>query len=123
MKRKNNDYETTGYRTRTGSAITVHYLEAEKVLGRPLPLNVIVHHADGDRHNNKRSNLVICPNNAYHKLLHKRIKAKAATGNPNFRRCTFCKSWDDPTKPEFTELENGGCYHKACAVEYKWSHM
>jgi len=47
---------------------------AEQALGKPLPKGALVHHADGNALNNDPENLVICPDNAYHNLLHKRLR-------------------------------------------------
>jgi hypothetical protein len=52
-----------------------HVRIAEEVLGRPLPPGAVVHHANEDRTDNRKENLVICPNRAYHNLLHARIRA------------------------------------------------
>lgn len=50
-----------------------HVLLAEKALGRKLPEGAVVHHMDGNPSNNHQPfNLVICPDQAYHALLHKR---------------------------------------------------
>ncbi len=73
-----------------------HVIVAEKALGKPLPTGAQVHHVDGDGMNYSNANLVICEDNAYHKLLHSRQRALRECGNPDFRRCWACKTWDDP---------------------------
>lgn len=51
-----------------------HIVIAEKALGKPLPKGAIVHHT-GDRWDNEGFfKLVVCPNQAYHLLLHRRAK-------------------------------------------------
>lgn len=50
-----------------------HRLIAEKVLGRNLKTNEIIHHIDLDVTNNKNNNLLIC-SISYHKYLHHKIK-------------------------------------------------
>lgn len=54
---------------------------------------------DGDHLNNANSNLVICQDAAYHKLLHVRTRIVKAGGNPNTEKiCCACqqvKSLDD----------------------------
>jgi hypothetical protein len=52
-----------------------HRLIAEKALGKPLPKGAVVHHIDEDKANNHPSNLVICPDQTYHRLIHARMKA------------------------------------------------
>lgn len=79
--------EITGY-------VREHILLAEKALGKPLPVQAIVHHANGDKCDNK--NLVICESGAYHKLLHVRMKAYKACGHANWLKCQFCGLYDDP---------------------------
>jgi hypothetical protein len=70
-----------------------HILVAERALGKPLPPGAQVHHVDKDRTNNAPSNLVICEDAAYHQLLHNRMRAMDATGDPNTVRCGDCGRW------------------------------
>jgi HNH endonuclease len=49
-----------------------HVAKAEKVLGRSLRKNEMVHHVDGDKGNNANSNLIIC-DKSYHQWLHMRM--------------------------------------------------
>lgn len=65
-----------GYRvfSEGGKKIKEHRRVAEIALGKPLPPNAVVHHVNGDRTDNRPCNLVICPDEAYHKLLHARQK-------------------------------------------------
>lgn len=60
-----------------------HVLTAERALGAYLPPSAEVHHVDGDGRNNTPSNLVICQDAAYHKLLHVRARIIRSGGNPN----------------------------------------
>jgi hypothetical protein len=49
-----------------------HILVCEKVLGKFLPPKAVVHHVDGNTKNNEPDNLVVCQNQSYHLLLHRR---------------------------------------------------
>lgn len=81
---------TTPYFTVSGKR--EHVAVAERALGRALPKGAQVHHVDGDGLNNAHSNLVICQNLSYHKLLHKRQHVLATGGNPNTDHwCSSCQ--------------------------------
>lgn len=71
-----------------------HTLIAEKAIGRYLPLSVEVHHWNECRGDNQNSNLVICEDLHYHRLLHVRMRAYRACGNPSARKCHICKAWE-----------------------------
>jgi len=88
-----------------------HVEIAEKALGKPLPQGAIVHHADEDPSNNSPSNLVICPNQVYHMLLHRRARALDACGNADWLKCCICKQWDSPTSILSRAGKN---VHKSC---------
>jgi hypothetical protein len=90
-----------------------HRIRAERALGRPLPEGVEVHHADGT----KRADapLVICPDRAYHMLLHQRMRVVKAGGNPNTDRvCGRCRGVKPTT--EFYPRADGnfGGFHSMC---------
>jgi hypothetical protein len=52
-----------------------HVLIVEQALGKLLPPKAVVHHFDLDPTNNTPTNLVVCPDQAYHFLLHRRQRA------------------------------------------------
>lgn len=51
-----------------------HRVLAEKALGKPLPAKAVVHHMGARDDNHGPFKLVICPNQEYHMLLHKRME-------------------------------------------------
>jgi hypothetical protein len=103
---------------RDGVTKAVHIRVAEKALGKALPAGTVVHHVDEDRANNDPTNLVIC-NRAYHNLIHKRMRAHAATGHYDWLKCCRCKTYD---APENVSTSKGRAYHPACnrAHAYKY---
>ncbi len=66
-----------------------HVLIAEDALGHVIPDGSQIHHVDGDYRNNANTNLVICQDVAFHKLLHHRTKVIRAGGDPNTQK--FCR--------------------------------
>lgn len=62
-----------------------HVFLAEKALGHSLPPKAVIHHMNGDKTDNKTFfNLVVCPDQSYHKLIHIRTKEYE-----QFGRCTI----------------------------------
>lgn len=94
-----------------GKLVRQHVMLAEKALGRPLPPGAQVHHVDENKQNNGPWNLVLCPDDAYHKLLHLRQRAIDECGNANFRKCQFCHRWCDPSG---MRLNNRMFHHVEC---------
>jgi hypothetical protein len=88
-----------------------HILIAEKALGKPLPLKVIVHHHTPEQ-------LVICQDQAYHLLLHVRTRALRACGHANWRKCRVCKNYDDVLNLNIIGTD---IYHRNCLNAYRRS--
>lgn len=99
-----------------------HVLIAEKALGHSLPKGVLVHHIDENKKNNANSNLLICPA-WYHNLLHLRLRALRACGDPSWRKCVHCKKWDDTTNLYIwaggRQKKSTVCLHPICGRAYQ----
>jgi hypothetical protein len=106
---------------KNNTAVPEHVLIAERALGRFLAVAAPVHHVNEDKSDNRNCNLVICQDNAYHRLLHRRARVVAAGGNPNTERIC-CKCKQVLPNREFNANVNGpdGLQTKcrACSVEY-----
>jgi hypothetical protein len=95
-----------------------HIRIAEAALGKRLPPCAEVHHVDGDGSNNAPTNLVICPDHAYHLLLHKRQRALDACGDANFSRCWLCGTWSAPEALTFKK-DRAEAFHATCWAAYQ----
>jgi len=60
--------------TINGKRVYEHIVIAERALGRPLPKGAVVHHTGERGDNYGYCKLVICPDQAYHLLLHRRMR-------------------------------------------------
>lgn len=92
-----------------------HIFVAEKAFGKKLPKGACVHHVDGNGKNNANNNLVICPSQEYHLLLHRRERSLNATGNPNLAKCNICKQWDSVDN---LYVHSRSFQHKECVRAY-----
>ena len=104
-------------RASRGAYVYEHIAVAEKVLGKILPDGAVVHHVNGDKQDNRPANLVICQDQGYHRILHRRQSALDGSGHADWLRCPYCKDWDAPSS--MYVRSNGDGYHRACERQYK----
>ncbi len=91
----------------------VHRTVAEHALGRKLQGTERVHHIDYNKLNNQRSNLVICPDDSYHFLLHARQDCLNDGFSPDTHRfCTYHKQYE--LKEEFSFAKSWDGRHNMC---------
>ena len=103
---------------RANGRVREHVLVASKALGHALPKGSDVHHVNGDKKDNRPSNLVICQDRAYHFLLHVRQRTIKAGGNPNTdyvcRVCAEAKPFDAFFKDSNCSGTGRGTICRAC---------
>ncbi len=69
-----------------------HRVIAERALGRRLPPKAVIHHVNEDKTDNRPANLVICPNQAFHVLLHARLRIVKRGYDPDlYKICGKCQ--------------------------------
>ena len=96
-----------------------HILVAEAALGHFLPQKAELHHRNGDHADNRPANLLICHNHSYHMLLHWRVRAYRATGDPTLRRCAYCHAWTRMDREAVVSHAPGRIAHRECRNAYK----
>lgn len=104
-----------------GGYVLEHLLVVERAMGKPLPQTAIIHHVNTNQKDNRPSNLVVCEDQAYHMLLHQRLRAFYACGHASWIKCKFCKLYDDPSRMFMRRAKNGKLqtYHRTCRNEYE----
>jgi len=112
----NHIYQRPEDRTCTRSYIRESVLIAQKILGKKLPVGAVVHHVDKNKINNVPSNLVICQDQSYHLILHAREIVLKLSGHAHYRKCSYCKEYDDPIN---MSCHRPGYRHKKCHAIYE----
>lgn len=122
-KRKDNGYvmvKMTNHHRAQRNFVREHILIIEKVIGKRIPVKSVVHHVDGNGLNNQNDNLVLCQNKSYHNFLHRRLDALRASENKNYRKCIYCRSYDDLNNLKNYPNKKGypNYFHIQCARDY-----
>lgn len=105
-----------------GKYVMEHILVVEIVLGRFLPIESVVHHFNEIKDDNRRVNLLVCQNQAYHQELHGRLIALKECGNPDWMKCVVCKQWDDPRNMYVWRRERSGIVRAFKTSRHKTCH-
>jgi len=100
-------------RAQSKGYIFEHRLIAEKILGKTLPKYARTHHY-GLKDENKK--IVLCQDDSYHSILHRRTRAYNACGHAYWQKCPFCKTWDDPVN---MYVYGRHARHRQCLREYE----
>jgi hypothetical protein len=98
-------YDASHPRANSKGEVYEHVQIAERALGRYLPTGAEIHHVDENPSNNAQTNLVICQDKAYHKLLHVRARIVRAGGNPNTH--LICSKCGEPKPLEMFSMNRG----------------
>jgi len=96
-----------------GGYVRIHRLQAEKAIGKILPLTIPVHHYS-------ETQLVICQDHTYHKLLHVRTRAYRACGHASWKKCPYCKRHDSTENMIIRKMGKYiGYAHQKCKRQYE----
>ena len=93
-KKKNDGYMVRTcrghHRATSQNRVYDHILIVEQAMGKPLRRTAEVHHVNENKEDNRNCNLVVCHDDAYHKLLHAKRRRILAAGDLNHKKCCRC---------------------------------
>ena len=95
-----------------------HILVMEKIIGKPLPSETVIHHVNMDRTDNRPANLVLCQDVRYHRLIHRRMRAFKECGHASWLKCRYCLNYDDP-KNMYVHPFKSQWFHRKCHSDYE----
>ena len=81
-----------------------------QALGKELPKGSVVHH-------HTQTQLVLCQDQKYYKVLHQRQKALKACGHAHWIICHYCKNYDDPWNLKYRRQARQ-YFHQDCVNKY-----
>lgn len=109
-------YNPKHHRSMSNGYVLKSILVVEKILGKPIPKSVDIHHVNKDVSDDSPINLVVCENRRYHSLLHQRERALNTCGKPNWRKCQYCQEYDDPKS---LIIAKKSVYHRKCKTNHE----
>jgi hypothetical protein len=102
------------YRSSKDEYVYTHRHEAEKMIGGPLPTGAVVHHCGPVSDNN---NITVFSSASEHRIHHEQEIAFAKCGHRAWRKCKYCKTYDDLSNME-QKHQGSSCYHLKCRAEH-----
>ena len=89
-----------------------HIIIIEQVLGHALPNGAVTHHVNENKTDNRNGNLVVIQSHAEHVELHRKMRVRAAGGNPWADR--LCACGPRPASEFYWSKARGGRYSGEC---------
>jgi hypothetical protein len=94
-----------------------HIIVIEEFLGYILPLKYRIHHKDGNKLNNDICNLIVCPNESIHRIIHTNEKSLREYGDAKGRKCCICHKYDMPNNMNHN-VKSRNYIHRDCKIKY-----
>lgn len=105
-----------------GEDYHVHRYVAEQAIGRKLKNRESVHHLNYDKSDCRRQNLIVCPDDSYHRLLHARTDVLLDGYHPDVDAyCSGCKTYHPKQEFPKSKLRWNGVHNmcKTTSNEYR----